>query len=413
MRNPNAGGRTVHLDGTSYNYKDPSRRRTTVPADQLDVVDRIVKLFDGKSLEGKVEFVDTDGDIIAFVAAGNSLAKSSEAASSQADAEIGVVRSTFLFTDGLANVGMDKSSDICQAAESILGELGDRRCTISTFGFGADHNAELLRDLAGKGEGIYSYIEGEDMISGAFGEALGGLLSTTHQNVRLTLEVGSGVRVANVCTSKGSGAQVDGPIEGPNGTQTVGIDVGDIYAEERRNILISLALTETETEGCQLLGNLHARGFSVLKKGTETTETVALSADRQSGAIDVGVCNPQVERHRNRYVATEALEAAQAAAQQGDLARARKLLSDAIEILNNSSLTADGDPASVGFVVDLNDCLKDLRYQGTYTQSGSKKMACMSGSHARERACFGQGFSEGYSNKTMARMKFDFKEKCK
>jgi hypothetical protein len=59
----------------------------------------------------------------------------------------GAVRSCFLFTDGLANVGISKPEGICQAAISALDELGGRRCTLSTFGFGADHSADLLRSL--------------------------------------------------------------------------------------------------------------------------------------------------------------------------------------------------------------------------------------------------------------------------
>lgn len=53
----------------------------------------------------------------------------------------GIVRSCFLFTDGLANVGISKHEAICEAARGALQELGDMRCTLSTFGFGADHSA--------------------------------------------------------------------------------------------------------------------------------------------------------------------------------------------------------------------------------------------------------------------------------
>ena len=53
---------------------------------------------------------------------------------------------------------------------------------MSTFGFGGDHNTEMLRRLADCAEGSYSHVQSEDQIAESFGEALGGLMSTTHQN---------------------------------------------------------------------------------------------------------------------------------------------------------------------------------------------------------------------------------------
>ena len=84
--------------------------------------------------------------------------------------------------DGLANEGIRDTAGICSAATNMLTELRNCRSTISTFGFGANHNAEMLRQLADTAEGTYSHVESEDQIAEAFGEALGGLLSTTHQH---------------------------------------------------------------------------------------------------------------------------------------------------------------------------------------------------------------------------------------
>ena len=86
-----------------------------------------------------------------------------------------VVRSTFLFTDGHANMGITKTEDLCQAASGLLGELKEYKSSISTFGFGADHNADMLRCLADTTtDGTYSHVESEDQIAEVFGEALGG-----------------------------------------------------------------------------------------------------------------------------------------------------------------------------------------------------------------------------------------------
>jgi len=203
------------------------------------------------------------------------------------------VRSTFLFTDGLANVGIQKAEDLCSAAQAKLGELGDRRCTLTTFGFGSDHDTDLLSKLAEVGEGIYSYVESEDKIGAAFGEALGGLLSTTHQNVRLSLNLQSGVEFVKAMTKfkvESNGSQVD-------------IEVGDLFSEERRDILLELKVPSTEQEGAQTLGHLCARGFSVLDNRTEKSSKVDLSVQREL-VVKATNENAQVLRH-DRPISTD------------------------------------------------------------------------------------------------------------
>jgi hypothetical protein len=307
------------------------------------------------------------------------------------------VRSTFLFTDGLANAGVTKAEDIGAAVVAKLGELGENRCTLSTFGFGSDHDAELLQGLAQKGEGVYSYIENEDMIGQAFGEAMGGLSTTSHQNVELSLQLAPGISLAK--------AHTEFPVTQQDGV--VDIALGDLFAEERKDILLALKLPEASSEGTSSVGVLRARGFCVLSPPrSEETERLGLQLERQSssaGAAQDG--HPQVIRHRNRHVATQALADARAAAMAGDLPGARKLLQTASEILGKSSLAVAGDALTLGLLTDLKDLLKDLEDKATYHTVGSKKMASMHSSHARQRASWGASFSEMYSTQTMCTSK--------
>merc|ERR1712178_202031 len=115
-----------------------------------------------------------------------------------------------------------------------------------------------------------------------------------------------------------------------NGWQSLSIDVGDLFAEERRDILLELSLPQTSLEGLDNLGRLHARAFSVLGTCMETTDSFDLLIER-GGAIAAlqGHIHPHVERHRNRYIASEALGSARATARRGNLAEARKILEDA------------------------------------------------------------------------------------
>jgi len=302
--------------------------------------------------------------------------------------DMAMVRSTFLFTDGVANVGIKTSEELCKAVSSMLDELGSKRCTISTFGFGADHSADLLRDISITGQGVYCFIEDAESIGSAFGEALGGLLSVTHQNVRLSLELAPGVKLVKARTKY----QVDGPTSTDNGGQTLEIEVGDLFAEERRDILLEISLPESKGEDTSSInfGHFYGRGFSVLSKRSEKTEPVDLLIERSSNAPSDGAqVHPHVERHHNRYIASEALDAARAQGRQGKLPEAREILRAASEKLVRSNLAAQGCTMTASLLADVRECLADLRDDQTYATTGSKKMAYMQRAHEQQRTCGG------------------------
>lgn len=315
----------------------------------------------------------------------------------------GVVRSTFLFTDGLANQGITDPGKLCAAAEAVLGELKSRRSALSTFGFGKDHSADLLGRLAAVGGGIYSYIEDEDQIGQAFGEAIGGLLSTTHQNVRLTLALAPGVRLARACTNY--------PVE--DGTSAVSIDLGDLFAEERRDILVELEvpLGDSKEPWPRSLGHLGARAFSVLHMRFEDAVRQELLVLRLADGGEGGAapCVPQVERHRCRYRATTALRTAQASAKAGRLDEARRGLEEAAEAISASPLAVQGDALCLALIADLRDCLKDMRHQAEYRSIGSKKMLNLEMGHGQQRSANTKSL-ECYTNTMQMTMKSAFKE---
>jgi hypothetical protein len=233
---------------------------------------------------------------------------------------------------------------------------------------------------------VYCFVENTDSIGEAFGEALGGLLSVTHQNVRLCLELAPGVTLVKARTTY----QVSAPTQGDDGWQSVSIDVGDLYAEERRDIPIELSLPEATSDEPNTIGRLHARGFSVGDSRSETTGQTDLAVERLEDApTDFGHAHPQVQRHRNRYSASEALEQARAAARRGELEAARKLVSDAIKELQGSSLAVAGCQFTATLLADLEDCRKDMENDFTYSTTGSKKLAMFSRSHQTQRTCGG------------------------
>lgn len=311
-----------------------------------------------------------------------------------------VVRSTFLFTDGMANEGIRDTAGICAAATSMLTELRNCKSTISTFGFGAGHNAEMLRRLADTADGTYSHVETEDQIAEAFGEALGGLLSTTHQNVSLSLELAPGVGFLRAFTCF--------PVEPQDGRITV--ELGDLFAEERRDILVALSLPTVDESAAQLqgIGRLEARGFSVVAKRSES-DIKAMALERRADARADLPRAEQVERHWNRHVANEALDEARRTADGGNLQQARRILEDASATLGASPLVQSGDPVCLGLLSDLRECMADLNHREDYRQTGSKKMAMIGQKHSKQRSSNGVDTGVSYSNFTQKATRAAFK----
>jgi len=340
-------------------------------------------------------------------------------------AEDSVVRSTFMFTDGLATAGLKKAEEICAKTEEKLRQLGTRFCSLTTFGFGASHNEELLQNLAAKGRGNYSFIEGEDMIGEAFCEAIGGLLTTSHQNVRLCLELAPGVRLERAHTTF--------PLE----TCDAGVEIaiGDLFADEQRNVLVTFKLPDdfvetSEKEDVVWLGRLGARGMRTLNPaGSEEAERVELRVFRSQDDKIFGLRagNEQVARHRNRLMSITAFAEARVACAKRNFHSARQILQAAIDKLASSALTQQGDALSVGLLTDLMECLedlivdckkltkdnskKDIRDDLKFSKS-SKKMAACCETYRWERKTGGATSSSvRYENATQRRVKLDFKEK--
>ena len=50
-----------------------------------------------------------------------------------------------------------------------------------TFGYGAEHDADLLRAVADAGNGLFYYVDNTDSIPESYCDCLGGLLSVAAQ----------------------------------------------------------------------------------------------------------------------------------------------------------------------------------------------------------------------------------------
>jgi len=139
-----------------------------------------------------------------------------------------------LLTDGHANVGSSTPDAIVSIIQRILND--NRDVSISTTGYGSDHNADLLMQVAREGGGAYNVVSNLEDVASTFGDILGGLVSVSAQRVQVKFPAAYTVKTSYP-------TQI-------SGHDTV-VNVGDVYAETEITILFDMA---GSAEAVQILG---------------------------------------------------------------------------------------------------------------------------------------------------------------
>jgi Mg-chelatase subunit ChlD len=107
------------------------------------------------------------------------------------------VQSVFLFTDGLANQG-PVNEDLVTAVKNMLQESD--KVKIHTFGFGGNHDENMLMIVCEASDGKYYYMKSEEEIPAAFADAVGGLQSLAAENLTIEITPMHNFTIAEVCT---------------------------------------------------------------------------------------------------------------------------------------------------------------------------------------------------------------------
>ena len=141
------------------------------------------------------------------------------------------IDAVFLMTDGHVNTGITNSTGLLRLIEARL----PGGTPVNTLGFGSNHNSEMLRDMAVRGCGSYTYADSAELIPAIIGDIVGGLIDQVGSSAYLTsqpggycLELGVDVyrpevyRVGSLIADKPQWAVFRGPFGtqgGPFGTQ--------------------------------------------------------------------------------------------------------------------------------------------------------------------------------------------------
>jgi hypothetical protein len=176
-----------------------------------------------------------------------------------------------LLTDGIANMGLVKSQDIIELVHNTISKFNGT--SISSVGYGTDHNADLLQNISAEGGGSYYVVNNLEDVATVFGDILGGLVTCTSQQVRVILPIGTEVksryatntiddRLEIVIGDLIAGAEAAFLAKIPNGTVTTlkGYDLMTHNTYE-----INTIINTVEDATLQVNGEAHYIRFDVLE----------------------------------------------------------------------------------------------------------------------------------------------------
>jgi uncharacterized protein YegL len=96
------------------------------------------------------------------------------------------VDAVFILTDGHINGGMTSSAGLLRLLQNQM----NQGVPINTLGYGADHNSRLLRDMALRSNGSYTFADAAEVLPAIIGDIMGGLEAEVGRQAKLAIPDG-------------------------------------------------------------------------------------------------------------------------------------------------------------------------------------------------------------------------------
>lgn len=267
----------------------------------------------------------------------------------------------FLLTDGHINQGVTADGQLLEILQNILHTHGNMNAYC--IGYGADHNAELLRAISIDGQGSYNIVNSVEDVATAFGDTIGGLISIVAQNVTVTFPE-EAVVLGAVKHKKIGGKMV--------------IQVGDLYAGTQPIYLVEIPASVLAREN----------GATITVSAMELPHLLESNTIVQ-GQIDT-TANQTIQLTRLRYTCTELLNKIQ---RWGTLGLAEKDILRAKVAAFKTEITAEEFNGSI-----LADQLREeipimeRTMNGQWLDEGTRNIM----SQHMAYFCLGRGMNSGY-----------------
>lgn len=290
------------------------------------------------------------------------------------------VSSIILLSDGQDTYNLSTGSQMRGDYRSLLPV--SIHVPVHTFGFGTDHDAASMHSISETSGGTFSFIESEETIQDAFAQCMGGLLSVVVQELEVGVE----------CVHSGLG--LVGIKAGSYQTRImpdirVGfVDMGDLYAEEERDFLVTVSVPEGDSSPDQmsLLKVNYSYKDPITKAVLTSEEAARVNVNRPAAIVGQLEVSMEVDRQRNRLRAAEAMSESRAAAERGDLAGAVSILDKCHVALSESVSSQAGDRLCAALGAELKEMQERMVNRQVYEASGRAYVLSGLSSHSWQRA---------------------------
>lgn len=186
------------------------------------------------------------------------------------------VDSVFLLTDGHINVGLTSGAGL----HRLLSASVTVGTPVNTLGYGSDHNSRLLRDMALRSCGTYTFADADELLPAIIGDITGGLAAEVGRGASVTIPEGW------TCLEVGAVA---------NDTK---YSVGTLIADKPQWVVlrgpVAGELAVMEPIYCSYIVNGVSYTESVIPRNADT-QAVALQRDRVRVAVVFTQVTTQME----------------------------------------------------------------------------------------------------------------------
>jgi len=244
------------------------------------------------------------------------------------------------------------------------------------MGYGQSHDDQLLRKLSSTTlGGSYYFVENDSSVTGAFADALGGILSVVAQNAVVNIQVPEETREAGV---KILDVYHDNKIRIDDWNFKV--SVGDFYAEESKDIVFQISLSNSEITSPHV--NVSVSYMDAIEKNLVTLGETPCYISRPKGN-NSSTPSEHVEIQYLRIYTVKEMSRADDLASKGKLEEARAWIEKPLGLVQGHANAEH--PMIRQLKMDLEEAKSGLRSTSQYEKSGSKAMKMTMVSHAKQR----------------------------
>jgi Ca-activated chloride channel family protein len=144
------------------------------------------------------------------------------------------VNRVILLSDGLANVGPSRTSDLSGLGRELRGD----GISVSTIGLGDDYNEDLMTALAEASNANYYYVKDAEKLPSIFSAELGSARSLLARSIVIRIETPEGVRLKEII----------GRPEIECHDRVVEIKMPELFGSEKRRFLVRCVADEKTTK---------------------------------------------------------------------------------------------------------------------------------------------------------------------